>query len=502
MSGQSNRVAPTISTSAGTVSGVQRPDSAAYLGVPFAAPPTGERRFLAPQPPVPWHGVRACDASGPTPQRRPFGDVTTIPEPSNAGDDTLNVNVFTPAPGDRDALQPVLVWVHGGGYFAGSPASPWYDGRSFARDGVVTVVLSYRLGFDGFGWIDGAPLNRGLLDQIAALEWVRDNIRGFGGDPARVTIAGQSAGGGSVLALLTSPRAAGLFRGAISQSGAAGALSAAGAERTGRRFAAAIGVSPDLSGWRSLTEDQILDRQTEFNQVPDVPGMASPPTELIAAARRTPAGSLPLAFAPVVDDEIVLAPVEAIRAGAGAEVPLLLGATRNEFAFPIPGAASVHEIVAAASAAGCTEAAVARYRLEVDRLGPAYAASQLAVAQMFRAPAVHVGAERSRQGAGQRTWLYDFAHHSAVDGTSSHCYDLPFSWDVLDAPGVERVLGAEPPQQLADRMHADWVRFITDGTVGWPAVAEAPIGAARVYGDEPAFDESAYGFEVELTGDQ
>ena len=230
--------------------------------------------------------------------------------------------------------------------------------------------------------------------------------------------------------------------------------------------------------------------------------MASPPTELIAAARRTPAGSLPLAFAPVVDDEIVLAPVEAIRAGAGAEVPLLLGATRNEFAFPIPGAASVHEIVAAASAAGCTEAAVARYRLEVDRLGPAYAASQLAVAQMFRAPAVHVGAERSRQGAGQRTWLYDFAHHSAVDGTSSHCYDLPFSWDVLDAPGVERVLGAEPPQQLADRMHADWVRFITDGTVGWPAVAEAPIGAARVYGDEPAFDESAYGFEVELTGDQ
>ena len=108
--------------------------------------------------------MRDATRYGATPSGRPFSDKTTIPEPSIPGEDTLNVNVFTPAPGDRDAHLPLFVWIHGGGYFAGSPASPWYDGRSFNREGVVTVTLSYRLGFDGFGWIDGAPQNRGILD--------------------------------------------------------------------------------------------------------------------------------------------------------------------------------------------------------------------------------------------------------------------------------------------------------------------------------------------------
>ena len=110
--------------------------------------------------------------------------MTAIPEPSFPGDATLNLNVFTPVPGEPDARLPVLVWIHGGGFKAGSPSSPWYDGRAFNRDGVVTVSISYRLGFDGFGWIPDAPHNRGLLDQIAALRWVQDNIAAFGGDPA------------------------------------------------------------------------------------------------------------------------------------------------------------------------------------------------------------------------------------------------------------------------------------------------------------------------------
>jgi para-nitrobenzyl esterase len=143
-----------------------------------------------------WSGVRDALRYGPTPQRKALAEVTTIPEPSIPGDDILNLNVFTPRPraaNGPEKLLPVLVYIHGGGYVAGSPASPWYNGVAFNRDGVVTVSVSYRLGFDGFGWLPDAPPNRGILDWILALEWVRDNIGQFGGDPARVTIAGQSA---------------------------------------------------------------------------------------------------------------------------------------------------------------------------------------------------------------------------------------------------------------------------------------------------------------------
>lgn len=142
---------------------------------------------------------------GPTPWRSEEG--SGVPDMIVPGDETLNVNVFTPRPGDTEANLPVLVWIHGGGYFGGTSADPWYDGRSYNRDGVITVSISYRLGMEGFGWIEEAPANRGVLDWIAALEWVQENIRAFGGDPTRVTISGQSAGGGAVLTLLGMERA-------------------------------------------------------------------------------------------------------------------------------------------------------------------------------------------------------------------------------------------------------------------------------------------------------
>ena len=202
-----------VTTTAGRVRGRWRPTtggrgnprSAAFLGIPFAEAPVGELRFQAPVPKAPWEGVRDALEFAATAQRGDPG-VTLIPEPSVEGESTLNVNVFTPSParaGQGTGL-PVLVWIHGGGYFAGSPASVWYDGRNFNRDDVVTVSISYRLGFDGFGWIEDAPSNRGVRDWLLALEWVQQNIAAFGGDPSRVTIAGQSAGGGAVLTLLLS----------------------------------------------------------------------------------------------------------------------------------------------------------------------------------------------------------------------------------------------------------------------------------------------------------
>ena len=236
---RATETAPEAHTRSGRVRGAWRGTSAVFLGIPFAAAPVGELRFLAPAPVTPWSGVRDALAYGPTPQRRVAVGVTTIPEPAIGGDDILSVNVFTPALTPAAAAPPaglpVLVWIHGGGYWAGSSASPWYDGAAFNRDGVVVVTVSYRLGFEGFGWIDGAPLNRGILDQIAALEWVQDNIREFGGDPGRVTVGGQSAGAGSALALLSSPRTDGLFHGVIAQSPPMYGLNPATAEDIGRR---------------------------------------------------------------------------------------------------------------------------------------------------------------------------------------------------------------------------------------------------------------------------
>ena len=206
----SSRSRPDGCAASGAASPAPPGASAAFLGIPFAQAPVGDLRFAAPVPPEPWEGIRDALEYGATAQRGDPG-ITLIPEPSVPGESTLNVNVFTPAPGETDAALPVLVYIHGGGYTAGSPASPWYDGRAFNRDGVVTVSVSYRLGFDGFGHIPGAPSNRGVRDWIAALEWVRDNIAAFGGDPSRVTIAGQSAGGGAVLTLLGMPAAQHLF---------------------------------------------------------------------------------------------------------------------------------------------------------------------------------------------------------------------------------------------------------------------------------------------------
>ncbi|MEW1960311.1 carboxylesterase family protein [Kineococcus sp. NPDC059986] len=494
---------PLAELTTGSVRGLQRADHAAFLGIPFAAPPVGPDRFAAPRPHEAWSGVRPAVDHGATPQRRPFGLVTTIPEPSIPGDSTLNVDVFTPAPGDRRARLPVFVWIHGGGYFAGSPASPWYDGRSFARDGVVTVTVSYRLGFDGFGWIDGAPLNRGLLDQVAALHWVRENIAAFGGNPGDVTIAGQSAGGGSVLALLSSPLATGLFHRVVCHSGAATALSVEEARAAGTRYADALGVGTGLADWRAVPEERITETEREFNVVPGRPaligGSGAPDLAgAIATARAGRSAAATMAFVPVLDGEVLTQDVEtALAGGHAADVDLVLGTARNEFAFALDVAPG--EVEAVLRGAGVDDAGIARHRAELDRVGERFAASQVLARAGFRAALVRTAAARVRGGAGERTWAFDFAARSGVDGVAAHCHDLPYAFDVLDAPGVTEVLGQHPDKGLARRMHADWVGFTRSGWMPWPTVADVPLGAQR-YGDGTGFDADAHLLDAQVAG--
>ncbi len=425
-----------VLTGHGPVRGEHRTDGTfRFLGIPYAQPPVGELRFAAPVPPVSWTEPLDATAYGPTAQRRAFAEVTTIPEPSIPGEGVLNLNVFTPAADPESAL-PVLVWIHGGGYVAGSAASPWYDGAAFNRDDVVLVTIGYRLGIEGFLPLEDAPANRGVRDWIAALEWVRDNITAFGGDPAKVTIAGQSAGGGAVQTLLAVPSAQGLFRAALSVSGAV--VQPQGrdvAEKLSAHFTSRTGVPATAAALRDLSDDDLLDLQDQFCK----PGPGSEALPM-------------LLLTPYVDGELVPEPVyEALVDGeAGADIPLVLGFTAHEFHLAQP-----------------------------PELGAALTDT------LFRTPGLAIAEARAH--AGRPTWLYQFEWQATApgfEGLAHHCIDLPFAFDVLNAPGVSEALGNHPPQTLADALHESWVRFVRDLDPSWPSYT-TDTRATRIWSAEP-----------------
>ncbi|MEV7405600.1 carboxylesterase family protein [Streptomyces sp. NPDC091267] len=448
----------TVATPHGPVRGERHATGVRFLGLPYAQPPVGSLRFAAPVPPEPWTDVLDATSYGPTAQRRAFAEVTTIPEPTIPGAATLNLNVFTPDPSPAADL-PVLVWIHGGGFVAGSAASPWYDGRSFNRDGIVLVSLGYRLGIEGFLQLPDAPDNRGVRDWIAALEWVRDSIACFGGDPAKVTVAGQSAGGGAVQTLLATPAAQGLFRAAISVSGAVMEPQGRGtAEAVSALFTERTGVLATAAALQHLTDAQLLAHQDRLTA--PAPG-----------GRRLPM----LALAPFADGELIPQPVrEALTAGdAGAGIPLMAGFTAHEFnGMPQPGltAADVRNTLAAF---GLDEK---RTRIFLDTHAPyahepARLLGQAVTDTTFRAPTLAVADARARLE--RPTWLYEFTRPTTAPGFAGmacHCADLPFAFDLLDAEGVTATLGENPPQHLADAMHAAWVAFVRDLEPGpfWP----------------------------------
>lgn len=456
---------PVVQTTAGPVRGLRRNGSTVFYGIPYAAAPVADRRFRAPTPHPGWSDVRDCTRPGPTPQRRPFAEVTAIPEPSVPGAEILNVNVFTPQESSDAPPRPVLVWIHGGGFKAGSSPGSWYDGSSFNRDGIVTVSLSYRLGFDGFGWIEDGVHNRGLRDQIAALEWVRDNIAAFGGDPGRVTIAGQSAGGASVRFLLASPLARGLVHAAICQSGALGAQSLDEAEATGRRLAELAGTPCRTADLARLEEERVLDLQDEVErELPRPADLAGVVADMIAT------GGISVPYRPYVDGEVLTGPVhDAPRSGLEAPVPVLAGATANEFTMAGPmfeplvlgrGPADVAEVITRALG-DAGEGWLSAY---ADLAGGSTALlGQLMTDHAFRAPLVAWADARTAP-----TWLYDYRFVEPVTGYAPHCAELPFVWDHLDAERVAMSAGPNPPQSLADAMHGDWVRFVATHELPWP----------------------------------
>jgi para-nitrobenzyl esterase len=442
-----------------------------FLGVPYAAPPFGVNRLRPPQPAPAWDGVRDATGYGPAPpQVAPPESAGTDWDAGLGGEDCLSLNIWTPHPGASGL--PVMVWIQGGAFELSSTAA--YDGRTFARDGVVCVTINWRVGADGFLHLDDGVANCGLLDQVAALDWVRGNIAAFGGDPDNVTVFGESAGAMSIGTLLGMPAADGLFRRAVLQSGAAHHVSTAEtALRIGRRLASVLGVPATRDAIAAVPVEQLLQAQARLTQE-----LANPCSEPWCEGL-----TLTMPWQPVVDGEVLPAhPLERVAAGAAAGVDLLVGTNTDDWRLFLVITGEIGQVTDDALGGPVAEhgrRAVAAYGLPVesalqayrDRYPGASPGDVLAAVQTdwwVRIPALRLAEAHTRTGG--QTFMYEFDWTAPGLG-AVHAVEVPFVFDNLDTGSrlFGQLLGDEPPQALADAMHAAWIAFATKGEPGWPA---------------------------------
>ena len=475
---------PVVPTGDGPVRGVTAGSIDEFLGIPYAAPPTGHLRWRPPQPPAEWQGVRDATQFGPSCPQPPQGNATFPPGPIS--EDCLYLNVYTPGRAGNDVGnggqggRPVLVWIHGGGLT--SDASRNYDPAKLAADGVVAVTINYRLGALGFlahpalASRPGGPAgNYGLMDQQAALRWVQDNIAHFGGDPGNVTIAGESAGGLSVLAQMVSSGSRGLFQKAIIQSGsfALNQQPLATAEAAGEAFAAQAGC-PDQTAacLRSLPVSALV--SPNFIEIPGV-----------------------------VDGKVLTEPIgTALAAGRFARVPVLNGTNHEEEALfvalgltvsqgtdvPIPGGrgsvtpATYQADIAVALGVTAARAAQIAAEYPPGNDGPSATAAftTLVGDASFACPALQIDQQAAQRAP---TYAYEFNDDNApqlftppgfLPAVATHGSELPYLFDLPNAPHPPQFSADQ--QALAASMRAAWAHFAATGNpataaVPWPAIS-------------------------------
>jgi para-nitrobenzyl esterase len=465
---------PTVRTSAGTVRGRREDGLDVFRGIRFAEPPVGDLRFAAPLPAAPWPDVRAAVEFGPPPPQdvgsfrdRLPPDYDPLAGERDRPGDWLTVNVWTPSAGAASP-RPVMVWIYGGAYKVGSADSPGYDAQRIAREGgVVVVTFNHRVGIEGFAVIDGAPANRGLLDQVAALEWVRDNIAAFGGDPGRVTVFGESAGAGCVASLLAMPRADGLFSRAIVQSMPGTFLSPELGSAVGAAIAAERGLGNTVAELAAvpphelvLAGESLAARQHEFEQ--QWGQLASHDT----------------LFAPVVDGEVLpTTPWEALSAGAALGVDLIVGHTRDECRLFLVMHGRVGRIdesdAARALAVFGPGQDAERYRAAFPEASAEQLYVQVQTDRLFRMPALQL-AEAQTAGGG-RAYLYELAWETPGAGGllgACHGLDLPLLFGTFGDSLGPLLFGPHPAEgayAAAARLRATWTTFAATGDPGWPA---------------------------------
>ncbi|PZS29680.1 MAG: carboxylesterase [Pseudonocardiales bacterium] len=442
---------PEVRIAAGVVRGGPASDLLVFKGIPFAEPPA---RFAAPQPVEAWTGTLDALSYGPPPPQSGICGMDTIAGPAEGW---LTVNVWTP---DLAANLPVMVWIQGGGYLFGTSGLPEYDGARLAREGsVVVVTFNYRVGVEGFAQIDGAPANRGLLDQVAALEWVRDNVNAFGGDRDRVTVFGQSAGGGCVAALLAMPQASGLFRRAIVQS------------MPGTYF------TPELAA--DITRVLACDLRLEPHELATIaPGELPAVADAfmakidqyaerwgLAAHRRIPLG-------PVVDGSTLPSdPWEALAGGAACDVDVIAGHTRHEQRLlslieGVLGQIGEDQAATALNMFAPGPAGVAQYREGGGSPDELY--DWVHSDWLFRMPSLHLAEAHTG-----RTYVYELTWPApGMGGILGACHglDVPLVFGNLTSGQPAMLLGDDltDAEILSTQMRNAWTSFATNGNPGWP----------------------------------
>jgi len=486
-----------VSTAHGKVRGLRKGGVAQWRGIPYAEPPLGALRFLPPRPPAPWAGERDATRFGAVAQqpRDPatafiagLGEATAIDE------DCLFVNVCSPAA--DGARRPVVVWIHGGAFIMGSSSQPLYNGSSFAaQHDLVVVTLNYRLGLLGMlylGDLAGEAYRHGnvaLLDQIAALRWVRENIAAFGGDPARITVMGESAGAISIGNLLGMPAAAGLFDRAILQSGASGLLPPSRQDATAFATAVLAELGASAADLADVPVERLLAVQARISRARGIG-----------------------AVTPYVDGASLPRPaLEAVRDGAVAGVPLLVGSNRDEW--------WLFDVLFGEASTGASRAAyLQRFGEDLVRIHAVYRDARAAHPGTRPGPAAGAAPARSpdaeawvdligdaalrvpvirlaeAQAPHAPIWTYRFDWESPALGGrlgAAHALELPFMWNQLELPVSQLLIGdaAATARPLSAQMHAAWAAFIrggepaADGLPAWPRY-DAPRRATMIFDRE------------------
>jgi para-nitrobenzyl esterase len=435
----------------------------AFRGVPFARPPVGPLRFSPPQPADPWTGIRSAECFGNVSHQGAIGLGFMGAGQQTQSEDCLNLNVWTP---DLTGRRPVMVWLHGGAFVLGAGSEPLYDGRRLAARGdVVVVTANYRLGLLGYlahpslrDDDTGACGNWGLLDQIAAVEWVQANAEAFGGDPTRITVFGESAGSMSVTTMMAAPRANGLFKRVIAQSGAPVVATADEAGSTADRVLHALGGT--AAELRDLPAGRLLEVQQQIMMAGHGPGGAL-------------SGEV-MAFRPNVDGAVLVrAPHDAVADGAASGVELLIGTNRDEMnLFSLLDQSDLDDAGLLARLCNHLDEKTARGVIDTYRTAraprgeacdPKVLWNAMETDRFFRAPAMRFAAAHAAHGSPTFAYLFCWSSPMPPLG-AAHAIELPFVFGTLDAPMIELFAGGGPEaEQLSATVQDAWTAFARTG---------------------------------------